>query len=61
MGKKEQGSRRNEEVPLCQALKAKIKSVTEMSSRRVGEWFRDAVLDRQILQNLRMLKAKEKR
>uniref|UniRef100_M1DGB8 Uncharacterized protein n=1 Tax=Solanum tuberosum TaxID=4113 RepID=M1DGB8_SOLTU len=48
-------------VPLYQALKAKIKSAIEMSSRRVAEWFRDAVLDRPKLHNLRIVKAKAKR
>ncbi|KAG5593766.1 hypothetical protein H5410_034998 [Solanum commersonii] len=48
-------------VPVCQALTKKIKSTRERSSRRVAEWFRDAVLDHPKLQNLRMLKAKAKR
>ncbi|WMV25227.1 hypothetical protein MTR67_018612 [Solanum verrucosum] len=32
-------------IPVCQALKEKIKSAMEWSSRRVAERFRDAVLD----------------
>ncbi|WMV32905.1 hypothetical protein MTR67_026290 [Solanum verrucosum] len=32
--------------------------VRERSSRRITEWFRDAVLDRPKLQTLRKLKAK---
>ncbi|WMV25120.1 hypothetical protein MTR67_018505 [Solanum verrucosum] len=48
-------------VPVCQALKEKIKSTIERSSRRVAEQFRYAVLDRPKLQNLKMLKAKEKK
>uniref|UniRef100_M1DHY6 Uncharacterized protein n=1 Tax=Solanum tuberosum TaxID=4113 RepID=M1DHY6_SOLTU len=48
-------------VPVSKALKEKIKSARERSSRRVTERFRDAVLDRPKLQNLRMLKAKDKR
>uniref|UniRef100_M1DCM7 Uncharacterized protein n=1 Tax=Solanum tuberosum TaxID=4113 RepID=M1DCM7_SOLTU len=48
-------------VPVCQALKEKIKSAIEKGSRCVVEWFRDAVLDHPKLQNLRMLKAKGKR
>ncbi|WMV33111.1 hypothetical protein MTR67_026496 [Solanum verrucosum] len=40
---------------VCQALKEKIKSARERSSRRVAEQFRDAVLDRPKLQNLRTL------
>uniref|UniRef100_M1DIF5 Uncharacterized protein n=1 Tax=Solanum tuberosum TaxID=4113 RepID=M1DIF5_SOLTU len=47
-------------VVVCQALKVKLKSAIEMSSRRVAEWFRNAVLDHPKLQNLRMLKAKAK-
>ncbi|WMV58962.1 hypothetical protein MTR67_052347 [Solanum verrucosum] len=48
-------------VPVCQAMKVKIKSVRKRSSRRVAGWFHDVVLDRPKLQNLRMLKAKAKR
>uniref|UniRef100_M1DS29 Uncharacterized protein n=1 Tax=Solanum tuberosum TaxID=4113 RepID=M1DS29_SOLTU len=48
-------------VPVCQTLKEKIKSAIERRSRQVTEWFRDAVLDRPKLQNLKMLKAKAKR
>uniref|UniRef100_M1DYE3 Uncharacterized protein n=1 Tax=Solanum tuberosum TaxID=4113 RepID=M1DYE3_SOLTU len=47
-------------VPVCQALKVKIKSAIEKSSRRVAERFCDAVLDLPKLQNLKMLKAKAK-
>uniref|UniRef100_M1D8U9 Uncharacterized protein n=1 Tax=Solanum tuberosum TaxID=4113 RepID=M1D8U9_SOLTU len=47
-------------APVCQALKEKIKSAIEWSSRRVAERFRDAVLDRPKQQNVRMLKAKVK-
>uniref|UniRef100_M1E079 Uncharacterized protein n=1 Tax=Solanum tuberosum TaxID=4113 RepID=M1E079_SOLTU len=47
-------------VLVCQALKEKTKLARERSSRRVTEWFCDAVLDRPKLQNLRMRKAKEK-
>uniref|UniRef100_M1CYX1 Uncharacterized protein n=1 Tax=Solanum tuberosum TaxID=4113 RepID=M1CYX1_SOLTU len=50
-----------EQVPVFQALKEKIKMDIEMSSGHVAEWFRNAMLDRPKLQNLRMLKAKEKR
>lgn len=39
-------------VPVCQAMKDKTKLVRERSSRRIAEWFRDAVLDRPKLQNL---------
>ncbi|WMV32544.1 hypothetical protein MTR67_025929 [Solanum verrucosum] len=46
---------------MCQSLKEKIKLVREMSSRRIAEWFRDAVLDHPKLQNLNKLKAKAKR
>uniref|UniRef100_M1DNB5 Uncharacterized protein n=1 Tax=Solanum tuberosum TaxID=4113 RepID=M1DNB5_SOLTU len=45
---------------VCQALKEKINSVIEMSSRRVVERFRDAMLYRPKLQNLKLLKAKAK-
>ncbi|WMV45973.1 hypothetical protein MTR67_039358 [Solanum verrucosum] len=45
---------------MCQALKEKTKLVRERSSRRITEWFHDAVLDRPKLQPLRKLKAKEK-
>ncbi|KAG5580867.1 hypothetical protein H5410_051494 [Solanum commersonii] len=45
---------------VCQALKEKIKSAIERSSRQVTKWFRDAVLDHPKLQNLKMLKAKAK-
>uniref|UniRef100_M1DVC7 Uncharacterized protein n=1 Tax=Solanum tuberosum TaxID=4113 RepID=M1DVC7_SOLTU len=38
-------------VSVCQALKEKIKSAMEWSSRRVAEWFRDAVFDHPKLQN----------
>uniref|UniRef100_M1DKA6 Uncharacterized protein n=1 Tax=Solanum tuberosum TaxID=4113 RepID=M1DKA6_SOLTU len=48
-------------VPVCQALKEKIKLAIERSSRRVGERFRDAMLYRPKLQNLKLLKAKVKR
>uniref|UniRef100_M1D840 Polyprotein protein n=1 Tax=Solanum tuberosum TaxID=4113 RepID=M1D840_SOLTU len=48
-------------VPVCQALKEKIKLVRERSTRRIAESFRDAVLDLPKLQTLRMLKAKAKR
>ncbi|WMV50396.1 hypothetical protein MTR67_043781 [Solanum verrucosum] len=48
-------------VLVCQALKEKIMSAIERSSRRVAERFRNAVLDRPQLQNFRMLKAKAKR
>ncbi|WMV30594.1 hypothetical protein MTR67_023979 [Solanum verrucosum] len=48
-------------VPVCQALKKKIKSAIEMSSQRVVERFRDAMLDCLELWNLKMLKAKAKR
>uniref|UniRef100_M1D9Z9 Uncharacterized protein n=1 Tax=Solanum tuberosum TaxID=4113 RepID=M1D9Z9_SOLTU len=48
-------------VPVCQALKEKLKSAIKKSSQRVGERFRDVVLDQPKLQNLKMLKAKEKR
>uniref|UniRef100_M1AUA2 Uncharacterized protein n=1 Tax=Solanum tuberosum TaxID=4113 RepID=M1AUA2_SOLTU len=48
-------------VPVCQALKEKIKSAIERGNRRVAERFRDAVPHRPKLQNLKMLKAKAKR
>ncbi|KAG5580605.1 hypothetical protein H5410_051232, partial [Solanum commersonii] len=32
-------------LPVCQALKEKIKLAIERSSRQVAEWFRNAVLD----------------
>uniref|UniRef100_M1DFN2 Putative plant transposon protein domain-containing protein n=1 Tax=Solanum tuberosum TaxID=4113 RepID=M1DFN2_SOLTU len=47
-------------VPVCQALKKKIESAIQKRSGRVTEPFRDAVLDRPKLQNLKMLKAKKK-
>ncbi|WMV50384.1 hypothetical protein MTR67_043769 [Solanum verrucosum] len=46
---------------VCQTLEEKIKLAREKSSRRITEWFRDAVLDCPKLQNLKMLKAKTKR
>uniref|UniRef100_M1DNP5 Uncharacterized protein n=1 Tax=Solanum tuberosum TaxID=4113 RepID=M1DNP5_SOLTU len=52
---------KKEQVPAFQDMKEKIKSAIERSSRQVAEWFRDAVLDRPKLQNLKMLKAKAKR
>uniref|UniRef100_M1DU71 Uncharacterized protein n=1 Tax=Solanum tuberosum TaxID=4113 RepID=M1DU71_SOLTU len=45
----------------CASLKEKIKLARERSCRRVAKWFRDAVLDRPKLHNLKMLKAKAKR
>uniref|UniRef100_M1D975 Uncharacterized protein n=1 Tax=Solanum tuberosum TaxID=4113 RepID=M1D975_SOLTU len=48
-------------VPVCQALKDKIKLARERSSQRIAKWFRDAVLDCPKLQTLRMLKAKARK
>uniref|UniRef100_M1DPS0 Uncharacterized protein n=1 Tax=Solanum tuberosum TaxID=4113 RepID=M1DPS0_SOLTU len=48
-------------VPVCQALKEKVKSARKRSSRRVAKKFCDAVLDCPKLRNLKMRKAKEKR
>uniref|UniRef100_M0ZV68 Polyprotein protein n=1 Tax=Solanum tuberosum TaxID=4113 RepID=M0ZV68_SOLTU len=52
---------KKERIPVCQALKEKIKSARERSSWQISKWFRDAVLDRPKLQTLRMLKAKTER
>uniref|UniRef100_M1DXR1 Uncharacterized protein n=1 Tax=Solanum tuberosum TaxID=4113 RepID=M1DXR1_SOLTU len=49
------------QVLVCQVLNEKTELARERSSRRIAEWFRDEVLDRPKLQNLRMLKAKAKR
>ncbi|WMV24232.1 hypothetical protein MTR67_017617 [Solanum verrucosum] len=48
-------------VPVCQALKEKTKLARERSSRQIAEWFLNAVLYGPKLQNMRMIKAKEKR
>ncbi|WMV54947.1 hypothetical protein MTR67_048332 [Solanum verrucosum] len=48
-------------VPVCQALKEKIKSVIKRSSRRVVEQFRDVVPYRPKLQNLKDTEGKNKR
>uniref|UniRef100_M1DH69 Integrase core domain containing protein n=1 Tax=Solanum tuberosum TaxID=4113 RepID=M1DH69_SOLTU len=42
-------------VPVCKVLKDKIKAI-ERSSRRVAEWFREAVPYRPKLQSLKLLK-----
>ncbi|WMV32583.1 hypothetical protein MTR67_025968, partial [Solanum verrucosum] len=59
--KKEQSELKEQRNEVCQALKDKINSARERNSRRVAKRFRDAVLDRPKLQNLRILKAKAKR
>ncbi|WMV33054.1 hypothetical protein MTR67_026439, partial [Solanum verrucosum] len=56
--KKERSELKEKRNEVCQALKKKINLARERSSRRVTEWFCDAVLDRPKLQNLMMLKAK---
>ncbi|KAG5580847.1 hypothetical protein H5410_051474, partial [Solanum commersonii] len=48
-------------VPLCQAMKEKIKLARERSSRRITKWSHDAVSDRPKLQTFKMLKTKERR
>uniref|UniRef100_M1A2T3 Uncharacterized protein n=1 Tax=Solanum tuberosum TaxID=4113 RepID=M1A2T3_SOLTU len=48
-------------VPVCQALKEKIKSAIERSSRRIVEQFRDTMPYTQSYRTSRMLKVKAKR
>ncbi|KAG5630838.1 hypothetical protein H5410_002555 [Solanum commersonii] len=57
----EQDERLKKRKHVCHASKEKIKSAKERSSRRIVEWFCDAILDRPKLQTLRMLKAKTER
>uniref|UniRef100_M1DRA2 Uncharacterized protein n=1 Tax=Solanum tuberosum TaxID=4113 RepID=M1DRA2_SOLTU len=48
-------------VPVCQALKEKIKSEIERSSRRITDQFRDAVPYRPKLQDLKDAEGKSKK
>uniref|UniRef100_M1BRS5 Uncharacterized protein n=1 Tax=Solanum tuberosum TaxID=4113 RepID=M1BRS5_SOLTU len=52
----QKGTKRDERMK-----KRKNQVVRERNSRRIAEWFRDAVLDRPKLQNSRMLKVKAER
>ncbi|KAG5605933.1 hypothetical protein H5410_027425, partial [Solanum commersonii] len=48
-------------VPVCLALKKKVKSAWKGSSQRIAEQFREASLYRPMIQNAKILTAKDKR
>ncbi|WMV19550.1 hypothetical protein MTR67_012935 [Solanum verrucosum] len=48
-------------VPVCLALKKKVRFARKGSSRRITEQFREASSYRPMIQNAKMLKAKAKR
>ncbi|KAG5631567.1 hypothetical protein H5410_003284, partial [Solanum commersonii] len=48
-------------VPVCLAVKKKVKSVRKGSSRQIAKQFREALPYRPMIQNSKMLKEKAKR